>query len=332
MRGPRRAIAGLVVLLSGGCQLVAGIEDLHLTGGQGDASSAEASGDGAGTDSSSADSLLPGDVSSETPQGDGAADHFDAQQDSAEEGSADSGVDSTPPSEAGEAGITYAQVVLSDNPLAYWRFDETSGTTAIDSSGNGNTGTYVGGVTLGKPGAIVGDPGTSVGFDGTTAWMNAGDVFAFIGNTPCSFEAWVNPVTDTNYHNVLSRSDGQGGSTTGYLMYIEPASAPALMDFAHYLGGASSIAESNTPIATGTFTHLVGAYDGTSLFIYANGVLLNQNTATIATPTTVNGLVVGAQSGGLTSWFNGEIDEVAVYGTALTLARIQAHYAKGMGM
>lgn len=31
--------------------------------------------------------------------------------------------------------------------MAYWKFDEGNGTTAADSSGNGNTGTLVNGVT-----------------------------------------------------------------------------------------------------------------------------------------------------------------------------------------
>jgi MSHA biogenesis protein MshQ len=158
-------------------------------------------------------------------------------------------------------------------------------------------------------------------------------VFAFVGAVSCSFEAWVKPVTDTYYHNVLSRSDGQASATTGYLMYIEPQATPALMDFAHYSGtGMTDIAESNTAIATGTFTHLVGVYDGMNVYIYANGMLMGSAATTFTTPATTNPFVVGAQSGGLTSWFNGQIDEVAVYGTALSQARIVAHYNVGMGL
>jgi hypothetical protein len=44
---------------------------------------------------------------------------------------------------------TYDNAVLALGPLAYWKLDETSGTTAVDSSGNGNNGTYSStGVTL----------------------------------------------------------------------------------------------------------------------------------------------------------------------------------------
>ena len=37
----------------------------------------------------------------------------------------------------------YAAAVMADSPYAYWRFNETSGTVAADSSGNGIAGTYV---------------------------------------------------------------------------------------------------------------------------------------------------------------------------------------------
>jgi len=315
MRGSRCTVLGLLVCSAGGCQAIAGIEDLHLTGGPLDASMTDASDEAVLTDSSADGDGLARDGSIDAPA--------DARRDAPH--------DSSPPTDAAEAGITYAQEVLLDHPLAYWRFDEKSGTTATDSSGNGNDGTYVGGVTLGSPGAIVNDPGTSVTFDGLTAWMTAGDMFAFVGTLPCSFEAWINPVIDTYYHNVLSRSDGQGSSTVGYLMYIEPQDA-ALMDFAHYSGSMTDIAESNTVIATGAFTHLVGVYDGSNVYIYANGVLLDETPTTFPTPTTTNPFIVGAHSGGQTSWFNGQIDEVAVYGSALPVARILAHYHVGMGL
>ncbi|MCP3919044.1 MAG: LamG domain-containing protein [bacterium] len=59
------------------------------------------------------------------------------------------------------AATSFAQTSL----VAHYRLDETAGTIAADSSGNGNNGMYVGGVTLGTPGAGAGS-GTSVDFDG----------------------------------------------------------------------------------------------------------------------------------------------------------------------
>jgi Uncharacterized conserved protein (DUF2163)/Phage conserved hypothetical protein BR0599 len=52
---------------------------------------------------------------------------------------------------------TYSSLVLQAKPLCYLRMNETTGTTAHDSSGNGNNGTISGPVTLGQPSLIVGD-------------------------------------------------------------------------------------------------------------------------------------------------------------------------------
>ena len=47
-------------------------------------------------------------------------------------------------------------------PTAYWRLDETAGTSAADTSGNGNTGTIAGGAALNQSGALIGDPAPAI--------------------------------------------------------------------------------------------------------------------------------------------------------------------------
>ena len=42
--------------------------------------------------------------------------------------------------------MTYQLKVIKDYPIGFWPLDESSGTTALDISGCGNTGTYVGGL------------------------------------------------------------------------------------------------------------------------------------------------------------------------------------------
>jgi len=332
MRGLRRNVLGLVVAGCGGCQLVAGIENLQLTDAGADATTGDASSE-ASADAPSATDATDSPSGADGLGGEGGADApMDGHADGGADASADSPADSPAGVDAGEAGLTYAQEVMLDQPLAYWRFGEASGTTAVDSSGHGNNGEYVGDVTLGALGAIASDPNTAVGFDGATAFMDAGNVFAFTGMTPCSFEAWVNPILDDGYHEVLSRSDGQGSTTTGYLMYIEPQSSPAMMDFALYVAGVGNIAESDSTIDGGVYTHLVGVYDGSNITLYGNGAVLKHVTTSYSIPATVDPFVVAAQSGGMTGWFHGAIDEVAVYGAALPASRILVHYRVGIGL
>ncbi len=61
----------------------------------------------------------------------------------------------------------YVSAVMADSPRVYYRLNETSGTTAVDSSGNGYNGTYGANVSHGGPAVVVGD--TTAVFPGGTA-------------------------------------------------------------------------------------------------------------------------------------------------------------------
>ncbi|HET6319781.1 MAG TPA: LamG-like jellyroll fold domain-containing protein [Chloroflexota bacterium] len=63
---------------------------------------------------------------------------------------------------------SYADVVLSSAPLAYWRLGESGGMQLTETSGAGSLGTYDSGVALGIRGALVGDADTAAEFDGVS--------------------------------------------------------------------------------------------------------------------------------------------------------------------
>ena len=70
--------------------------------------------------------------------------------------------------------------------VAYWRLGEVSG-NALDTSGNGYTGTVVG-ATYGVTGLIDADPNPAYDFDGTNDNVSFGDVLDFEHNAPFTFE------------------------------------------------------------------------------------------------------------------------------------------------
>jgi hypothetical protein len=118
------------------------------------------------------------------------------------------------------------------------------------------------------------------------------------------------------------------------LLYLRGGASPRFV-FALYDGGSSSyapIAVSTTTVAVGTTYHVVGTYDGAILRLYVNGVL----EGTLARSGTVNdssfgGALAGGGWGTLPSpAFDGRLDEVAIYGGALTTARVQAHFNAGL--
>src|ERR1043166_2151966 len=68
----------------------------------------------------------------------------------------------------GTAQAAYTNVVMSNNPIAYWGLNETNGTTAVDSSANGHNATSSGKPARGVPGIPAGVMGSNkaVQFDG----------------------------------------------------------------------------------------------------------------------------------------------------------------------
>lgn len=238
--------------------------------------------------------------------------------------------------------MSYSSEVLADAPLAYYRLGETSGTTMVDSSGNGRNGTYVGTPALGSAGLLAGDADTAVDFDGVddhgavadAAWM---DVNAFTA------EAVFRADSTTGDRAILTHTDWSASNfdnTTNpgrsWHLIVQGGQINVGLNFS--AGSAIYHDLKVGPVlAVGTTYHVALTWDGNIARLYLTGVEVWNS------GTTFNGrtlrfanqpLKVGASTGfngshlGL---FDGRIDEAAVYGTALSAARIAAHYNASIG-
>ncbi len=224
------------------------------------------------------------------------------------------------------ASDSYATVVLADLPLAYWRLDETAGTIAVDATGNGHSGLYSGAVTLGVPGALAGDPSTAVDFDGTNGMITLASGFDFVGTAAFSLEAWVRPaVVDNSWRHVFT-SEHRVMPRQGYALLYHDPEGVKLERTVDDVEMADFVPQ---PLP-GAFVHLVATYDSAVLRLYVNGLLVTQTQDSRAMPSIVENALIG--SAGVTeASFAGRIDEVAVYGAALSSERIAAHFAAGSG-
>ena len=110
-------------------------------------------------------------------------------------------------------GTGYAAIVLQDDPLGYWRLEDSLGAkVAHDSSCHGHDAVVQGGVTFGAPGQV----GNGARFDGSGS-LSLGSLFGFLPNA-FSVEAWINPTTiatasGPTYRYVLSRYSGERDRT-----------------------------------------------------------------------------------------------------------------------
>lgn len=220
----------------------------------------------------------------------------------------------------------YADVVRADQPTGYWRLGEAAGEVAEDSAG-ANEGTYLNGVTLGRPGALAGDADKAAGFASATStkvdvpWSDSlnGAVF--------TIEAWAKVTGGAGQYRspLTSRADSP---QRGYIFYAEPGNTWQFWTGKGDNTGWTTL--SGPAVQVNSYAYLVGKYDGTTMYFYVNGVLASQVTAPFS-PNDVNPLRIGggATEGDGNFFFQGDVDEVAVYSTALSEDQILAHYVAG---
>lgn len=98
-------------------------------------------------------------------------------------------------------------IPLDENLIGYWSFNEGSGTTLKDSSGNGNDG-----IVHGNPAWTTGISGNALSFDGIDDYVDIPDVSDFVfANEDFSFSAWVQIYDNANvYRHVIYMGDAKG--------------------------------------------------------------------------------------------------------------------------
>jgi RHS repeat-associated protein len=191
--------------------------------------------------------------------------------------------------------------------------------TVTDSSGNGNHGTTVGPVALGVPGAPITDGDTTaMGFN------NQG--YAAIADSPrwhspaISVEAWVYKTADVAWQRVV------GGGTfpnTNFQLIADNTGKLMFLVFTSTTSNVNVISPSSIPL--NTWQHVVGSFDGTTIALYLNGVMVAQQAAAVTMQTGSGGVGIGADPNGGNPW-NGRLDEVAIYNSAIPSSRVQAHF------
>ena len=202
--------------------------------------------------------------------------------------------------------------------VAAYSFDQGTGTSVIDASGNNNTGSIVGATwTAGKfNGAL--------SFNGTSARVDIPNSSSLQLTTAMTIEAWVNPTTvSSKWRDIIEK-----GNDNYYLMGTSShSSTPA---GSASVSGIHAQAFGTTALVTNTWTHLAATYDGATVKLYVGGNLVASKTATGAIVTSTNPLQIGGDSI-YGQFFGGLIDEVRIYSTALTQGQIQTDMGTPIG-
>ncbi|HEV8250104.1 MAG TPA: LamG-like jellyroll fold domain-containing protein, partial [Gaiellaceae bacterium] len=216
----------------------------------------------------------------------------------------------------------YLTEVLADSPRAYWRLGEAAGsTTAADETGT-NPGSYQGGVTLGQPGALTTGSNTSASFDGVDDTVTVPSSSSLNLTTAVTLEAWVKRTRSGAWQNIVAKSGSNATATQNYALWLNTSNQPV----AYFGNGSSSFAVTATAAIDTNWHHVAVTNDNSTAKLYVDGVLVRSATATTQLTANSQSLTIGRSTDNVRI-FGGQLDEVAVYGTALSAARIQAHYA-----
>ena len=212
----------------------------------------------------------------------------------------------------------YDLVIDADNPISHYKLGAST-TDAIDHKGVKNlTATTPPIATV--PGLVANnDNGLANSFAGTAGQEFTADLppINAYNSALWSMEVWVKPTTLTG---VTTRICDRSGRSNGTIVTSSAGDITTRIDTA---AGTVSNTTPTGVIANGQTAHIVSVSDGTNLLLYVNGALIATKPAVgIATDF---GQIRLAAFGA----FNGTIDEVAWYNTALSPARVLAHYQAG---
>lgn len=215
----------------------------------------------------------------------------------------------------------YQDVVTADAPVGYWRLGDSG---AAVSAVVGPSGSAVGGVTS-TAGAIAGDADAARAFDGSTGYLSIPSAGPLNLTGDLTVEAWARPSASVG--GVLVQKGGASGYSVW--QYRLAMTSGGQWRGTVFVGGTAFAVTASGTATLGSWTHLVLTRSGATLSLYVNGVLAATSTASGPLNTTTSILGVGRSGASATSYFNGGVDEVAVYGVALPAARVAAHHAAG---
>ena len=196
--------------------------------------------------------------------------------------------------------------------LGEWRFNETAGTEAKDSSGYDNHGALVN-FSVPPGWTNSGMFNNALVFEGDNDRIDCGSNFDL--STAFTIEIWVKPDVYGSLDYIIWRNDDRPGirmNSNRWLMMVD--------------GNNGNSIYSTSNVATGVWTHLALTFNGAVGKAYVNGVEENSRTDSTYTQGTI--LRIGGD-GNIDRYFHGIIDEVRIYNKALFSAEIQQHYVQG---
>jgi glucose/arabinose dehydrogenase len=206
-----------------------------------------------------------------------------------------------------------------------WSFNESTGSTVSDSSGNGNNGTMSGaGVTR----SVSGKYGGALSFDGSLGNVTVPNSTSLSVSSSYTLEGWIRPTALSGYQTILIKE-----VTSGCGYWLQTTGNRLSSGFNS--GGCRETVSTTPTIPVNQWSHVAAVFNDSAntYTLYLNGVAIRTVSQTLAPSPNSQALVFG-QSGcgggcGNERW-RGLLDDVRIYGRALSSAEISADMNNGL--
>ncbi len=206
--------------------------------------------------------------------------------------------------------------------VGLWHMNDLIGVCS-DSSGNGNDGVLLGGVTNG----LVGKFNTALNFNGSDGYADIPNEPSLNPTNQITIATWIkwniNPALGQNWASILNKNaDNQyrlqhNNSNTSFEFAIRTTP------------NGNRWVNSLTSPQEGRWYFVVGTYNGSVLRMYVNGILESTNNHGGSLVTSTSNLNIGRRTIG-DRYFNGIIDETAIFNRVLSAQEIADMYSRGM--
>jgi len=192
--------------------------------------------------------------------------------------------------------------------VGYWKFDEGTGMTAVDSSGYGNDGTL-----KGPPEWAVGQLGEALDFDGSSDYVEVPHNPSLSITEAITIAAWTYMSTGASGEMAIVSKGGWAANNLPYELTME---AGSIIYWQFYDDAGRDTCSPDSP-PVDEWHHITGTYDGTLFKCYIDGELADEWAYTGTMPENELSVMIGRRTTGGCQ-FNGLIDEVMIYNHALS--------------
>ena len=203
---------------------------------------------------------------------------------------------------------------VRDGLVGEWLFSASS--SLADTSGFGNNGSIVGGVTYSSTAGYKGTGAYS--FDGSTGYISLGSASALKINNTVTVSAWVYPLANIGAHIIFRAG---GGTDMMYGLFVT--------SFQNYYNGTQGPSISFT-LPLNQWSYVVAVRNIPNAAVYVNGQLAGSASNWTLEPSITAANIGIGNDAGAAQYFSGMIDDVRIYTNAFNLSEVQKLYAEGI--